>query len=80
MDITQRIDIILNESTFAIRGKEKSSIWKDIRDKILKAKSKDILTKLMKMMEQAHKKGKLGMDEFMDLIDKVDQKTIKIGG
>ena len=80
MDITNRIDKLLSDSIGSIFGKKKTKFWLTWRDRIFDAKKKSELTSIMKQMEKAHKQKEITMAEFMDLVDKVDQKMMKMGG
>lgn len=79
MNIINKIDTLIPESSFSIYGKKKSKIWLDYREKIVSAKKAAVLTSLMKSMEKDVKSGKLTFDELMDLVDKTDQKKIMMG-
>jgi GTPase Era involved in 16S rRNA processing len=79
MNIIDKIDYLIPESSFPIYGKKKSKIWLDYREKIVSAKKAAVLTSLMKSMEKDVKSGKLTFDELMDLVDKTDQKKIMMG-
>ena len=75
--LLEKIDRILIESP--LYGKAKSKLWKMYVDKIVDAKDKKVLTKILKTVEKDTKSGKLTDMEMMDLIDKVDQKAVKLG-
>ena len=80
MNTLKKIDMfLLDESSYAIYGKEKSKKWKDIRDKILNAKNEAELQKIMKNITDLYKSKKLSLAEFKDLVDKIDQKAVKMG-
>ena len=75
--LLEKIDKLLVESP--IYGKEKSKLWKKYKEEIVSAKDKSVLTKLMATIEKDTKVGKLTDGELMDLIDKVDQKSVNLG-
>jgi len=77
MNTLEKIDKLLIESP--LYGKEKSKLWNKYKKDIVSAKDKKVLTKLMATIEKDTKSGKLTDSEMMDLIDKVDQKAIKLG-
>lgn len=79
IELTERIDKMMLESSFPIYGKEKSKPYLKMRQDIFDATSDEQLTLLMKEMEKMFKKKQLNQGELMDLIDKVDQKK-RLGG
>jgi len=80
IDVTKKLDMfLLDESSYGLFGKEKSKLWIDMRDKILNAKKKDEIQKLMKKITDLYKSKKLSLSEFKDLIDKIDVKIVKMG-
>lgn len=75
--LLERIEKLLVESP--LYGMEKSKAWKKYTAEVLKAKDKSVLTKLMASIEKDTKVGKLTDKEMMDLIDKIDSKSVKLG-
>lgn len=75
--LLERIDKLLIESP--LYGKAKSKIWSKYKEEIVSAKNKKVLTKIMAKVEKDQKSGKITDAEMMDLIDKVDQKAVKLG-
>ena len=75
--LLEKIDKLLVESP--VYGREKSKSWKNYTASIEKAKDKNALTKLMASIEKDTRSGKLTDKEMMDLIDKVDSKSVKLG-
>jgi len=75
--LLEKIDKLLIESP--LYGKAKSKLWKKYVEQIVSAKDKNALTKFLSSIEKDTKKGKLTDIEMMDLIDKVDQKAVKLG-
>ena len=76
MNTLEKIDKLLIEGP--MYGKMKSKLWKDYKEKIVSAKDKKVLTKLLATIEKDTKSGKLTDGEMMDLIDFVDQKAVKL--
>ena len=75
--LLEKIDKILIESP--LYGKAKSKQWKKYIEKIVSVKDKKALTKILSTIEKDTKSGKLTDSEMMDLIDKIDQKAVKLG-
>lgn len=71
-------DLGIKESKFPIYGEQKSKEYLKFRQEVFDATKDSQLTQLMKQMEMSMKKGKLDYEEMIDLIDKVDQKKMKI--
>lgn len=78
MDIIKKINKLLPESKFPIYGEKKSKEYLKFRQDVFDATKDSQLTNLMKQMEMSMKKGKLDYEEMVDLIDKVDQKKMKL--
>ena len=74
-DIVDKIDMILEGPMYA---KKKGKVYMDFIKRINVAKDKRALTILMSEYEKAMKKNNISNDEFMDLIDVTDKKSLKL--
>jgi len=74
-DIVEKIEMI---TEYAMYAKQKSKVYMDFTKRINGAKDKRALTILMSEFEKAMKKNKIGNDEFMDLIELTDKKSMKM--
>ena len=74
-DITEKIDMILEGPMYA---KQKGKVYLDFTKRINGAKDKRALTILMSEFEKSMKKNNISNDEFIDLIDMVDKKSMKM--
>jgi len=74
-DIVDKIDMILEGPMYA---KKKGKVYMDFIKRINGAKDKRALTILMSEYEKAMKKNNISNDEFMDLIDVTDKKSLKL--
>jgi len=80
MKTINKIDMfLLDESSYGLFGKEKSKIWLELRDKILKSRKREEIQKIMKKVTDLYKSKKITLSEFTDLVDKIDLKIIKMG-
>ena len=78
MDITNKIDLLLNEAGYGLYGKEKSKNWKTLRQSILTAKDEKTVRKIMGNLEKMLRAGQITMAELQDLVDKADQKILNL--
>lgn len=74
-NIVKKLDMILE---YAMYAKQKSKVYIDFVKRINGAKDKRALTILMAEFEKSMKRNDIGNNEFMDLIDKVDKKSMKM--
>jgi len=74
-DIVEKLDMILEGPMYA---KKKGKVYMDFMKRIEGAKDKRSLTILMSEFEKSLKKKNINNDEFMDLIDKTDRKSMKM--
>lgn len=74
-DIVKKLDMVLE---YAMYAKQKSKVYMNFMKRINGAKDKRALTILMTEFEKSMKKNDISNDEFMDLIDIVDKKSMKM--
>ena len=74
-DIVEKLEMM---TEYAMYAKQKSKVYLDFVKRINGAKDKRALTILMSEFEKSMKKNNIGNEEFMDLIDMVDKKSIKM--
>lgn len=74
-DIVDKLDMIVE---YAMYAKQKGKVYLDFIKRINGAKDKRALTILMSEFEKSMKKNDIGNDEFMDLIDLTDKKSMKM--
>lgn len=74
--LLERLDMFLQEGP--LYGKAKSKAWKDWKEKVVSAKNKKELEKILQQISKMGEQGKLTPPEVMDLVDKVDQKAMNL--
>jgi len=74
-DIIDKLDMMLEGPMYA---KQKGKVYLGFIKRINGAKDKRSLTILMTEFEKSMKKGSISNDEFMDLIDLIDKKSMKM--
>lgn len=74
-DIVEKLDMI---TEYAMYAKQKGKVYMDFIKRIDGAKDKRALTILMVEFEKSMKKNNISNDEFMDLIDQTDKKSMKM--
>ena len=79
MKVKEYLENEIDESRFGIYGHKKNPLWLKWRERIFSAKSDKELTKILKELEKFYRDKKIGMTEFMDLVDKVDNHKQKLG-
>lgn len=74
-DIVEKLDMIVE---YAMYAKQKSKVYMDFTKRVAGAKDKRALSILLSEFEKSMKKNKITNDEFMDLIDLTDKKSMKM--
>ena len=74
-DIVKKLEMM---TEYAMYAKQKGKVYMDFVKRINDAKDKRALTILMSEFEKSMKKNNISNDEFMDLIDLTDKKSMKM--